>query len=298
MGALRKALLNLGDVWGLLLYELGGVLAQIFPVSVGYFLSVAIAEVNFQLNARSRRAVLANLRHVHGGALSEAELRRIAKRTFRNFAKFIVDFLRLPRVTKKSIARQIAVEALEIVKKEYGKEKGVIFLGAHLGNWELGGTMFALCDVPLSVVAMRHKNELIDRFFVKRRTRKGIRPVSVGVATSELLGSLRRGECVGILGDRNLLGRGLKWQFFGAPAMLPYSHVVLSLRTGAPIILGFVIREKGDRFKLFVEEPIRPQGCFSSFAELMQRCVGLIEKYVRQYPDQWFVFEPIWRDAE
>ncbi len=284
-------------VFGYLLYEVGGVLAVGSHVSLSYFVAVCIADLNFLLNSRSRRAVMANLRHVLGPSASDDEIRRTARRTFRNFGRSIADFLRFPRLSKKSLSRMAQGEVLGAVQKELERGKGVILLGAHVGNWELGGAMLSLSNFSLSAVAMPHRNVLIDRFFVKRRMAKGIRVVSGREATSELLSALRQNGCVGILGDRNVVGRGIKRDFFGAPALVPYGHVTLSLRTGAPIVPSFVIRNRGAHFTLLTEEPILPRKGPGAFEELMDRCLRVMEKYVRQYPDQWFAFEPIWADA-
>ena len=282
------------NLLGYVLYEMGGILARIVPVSVSYSIAVLLARLNFLSNARSREAVILNLRHVLGDSVSDREIKKTAKKTFINFSVFIVDFLRFPRTSEKSIISSVDMDMVRVLKEEVGRGKGVIVLGAHVGNWELGGAILSMSGFPLSVVAMPHTNELIDRFFVRRRTKKGIEMVTREHATSELLGSLRRGECIAILGDRNILGPGMETEFFGSPALMPYGHVVLSLRTGAPIVPGFVVRERGNRFKFCVEEPIRPGSGAGAFEDIMHRCIRAMERYVRRYPDQWFTFEPVW----
>jgi KDO2-lipid IV(A) lauroyltransferase len=184
-----------------------------------------------------------------------------------------------------------------VIEGELRSGKGVILLGAHVGNWEVGGAVFARRGFRLSAVALPHRNALINRFFVKRRKGKGMKVVSSEHATSELLAALRRNECIAILGDRSIMGRGISADFFGSPAMVPYGHVTLSLRTGAPIVPAFLIRQKGTKFKMCVEDPIRPGSGSGAFDDLLSRSLRVIEKYVRQYPDQWFAFEPIWQDG-
>jgi KDO2-lipid IV(A) lauroyltransferase len=284
-------------VFGYCLYEVGGALALITHVSISYPIAAAFADLNFVLNPKSRDAVLANLGHVLGSSVGEREKRRLAKRAFRNFALSIADFLRFPRLSRKSLAKMVQGQALGTIERELRSGKGVILLGAHVGNWELGGAILSLSGFRLSAVAMPHRYALIDRFFVKRRRRKGIDVISSGRATGDLLRALRRNECIAILGDRNVLGRGIERDFFGARAVVPYGHVTLSLRTGAPIIPTFIIREKGTRFRVCLEEPIRPGSGPRAFEDVLSSCLRVMEKYVRQYPDQWSAFEPIWQDG-
>jgi KDO2-lipid IV(A) lauroyltransferase len=285
-------------IFGYLLYEVGGVLSLIIPVSISYLVADAIADLNFVLNSRSRKAVLANLRHVLEPSVSEEEIKKTARRTFRNFGRFIVDFLRFPSFSRKSLARLGQGQVVDAIRRELRNGNGVILLGAHLGNWELGGAVVAMSGLPLSAVAMPHRSVLIDRFFVRRRMGRGINVVSSADATKGLLGALRRNECVAILGDRNVLGKGIGREFFGAQALMPYGHVALSLRTGAPIVPGFVVRERGARSRLVVEEAIRPGKGPGAFEELMQKCVKVMEKYLRNYPEEWFAFEHIWAEDD
>jgi len=284
-------------VFGYLLYELGGALSLVARVSISYAIASGLADLNFALNTRSRRAVMANLRHVLGPSATEVEVTRVAKRTFRNFALSIADFLRFPVISRKSLVKMAGEDGMAIIQGELRLGRGVILLGAHIGNWEVGGAMLARKGLLLSVVALPHRNKLIDRFFVKRRRHKGMKIVPSARATSQLLAALRRNECIAILGDRNVLGRGIRREFFGSPAVVPYGHVTLSLRTGASIVPTFAIREKGARFRLCVEEPIRPGKGTGAFEDAVSRSLKAMEKYVRQYPDQWSAFEPIWRDV-
>ncbi|MBN1503607.1 MAG: lysophospholipid acyltransferase family protein [Candidatus Eisenbacteria bacterium] len=284
-------------VFGYLLYEVGGALALIIHVSVSYTIASGVADLNFAFNTRSRRAVIANLRRVLGKSVDEAEMTRVAKRTFRNFALSIVDFLRFPILSRKSLTGMVDGETLAVIRRELESGKGVILLGAHVGNWEVGGAMLARSGIRLSAVALPHRNRLIDRFFVKRRRSKGINVVSSRRAASELLAALRRNECVAILGDRNVVGSGVRREFFGSPAVLPYGYVALALRTGAAIVPTFAVREKGSRFRLCVEEPIRPGAGATAFEDVLSRSLRALEKCVREYPDQWFAFEPIWQDG-
>ncbi len=43
--------------------------------------------------------------------------------------------------------------------------------------------------------------------------------------------------------------------------------------------------------------PIRPGTGTGAFEDILSRSLKVLEKYVKQYPDQWFVFEPIWQDG-
>jgi KDO2-lipid IV(A) lauroyltransferase len=86
---------------------------------------------------------------------------------------------------------------------------------------------------------------------------------------------------------------------FGRSALLPSAHVALALRTGAALVPAFTWREKGLLFAR-IEEPLAltPTGDRDADVRVgVQRFAALLERYVREFPEQWTVFEPVWDPA-
>ena len=101
-----------------------------------------------------------------------------------------------------------------------------------------------------------------------------------------------------ILCDRDIQGNGLSTRFFGEETTLPSGAVALALRTGAVIVPAFNVRGNNGRFDLYFEAPLslvdngnRQMGVQTNLANL----IAVIEKYIRQHPEQWAVLEPIWQ---
>jgi KDO2-lipid IV(A) lauroyltransferase len=144
----------------------------------------------------------------------------------------------------------------------------------------------------VNAVALSHENTKINRLFINQRIEKGIKVIPVGSAASQYLSVLRQNQLIALLGDRVTLDTGIKVDFFKRPTVVPKGPAVLSLRTGAPIVPGFMVRLPDDRFNLVFEEPIDPANC--TIKDIAHRIVSTLEKHIREYPSQWFLFYKVW----
>ena len=254
---------------------------------------------------------------------SKSELTWLTFKTYRNFAKFIYEFIKIPSVDLKKVREEFVFEGLERIEEVLRRGKGAIIMTAHLGNWELGGIVFSLKGFPMTVIAWPHRSRRVTDFFTRRRSSKGLKVVQVGDAKRETLRALRRNECVAVLGDRNFTRRGICIPFFGRPVQFPIGAFQLSARTGAPIIPIFNIRSGDGKYRFIVESPIffekhrrsarlpsqPPQRRDSQpprqgedwyqkgLKENLLKWATLLEKYIRRYPDQWYLFEPVFETS-
>ncbi|MDI6807601.1 MAG: lysophospholipid acyltransferase family protein [Candidatus Eisenbacteria bacterium] len=282
---------------GYLLYQIAAALASFLPVRVSYFFARRISEVKYLADKYSRHSVRSNLRRVLPEGVNDGERKKVEKQVFRNFSCFVVDFLRLSNGSGRKEDSRVTVEGWERIKSALQKKKGLILTTAHFGNWELGASLLARSGFRLKVVARRHENRRINKFFNRRRERFGIEVLEQGGSKSSVLGWLREGGCIAILADRQLGGSGGKATFFGHDTVLPRAHVALALRTGAPLIPGFVRRERNGDCKVIIEPEIELSDLGKNRSAVrtgVERCLVVFEDFIRLHPDQWFVFDEVW----
>jgi KDO2-lipid IV(A) lauroyltransferase len=109
--------------------------------------------------------------------------------------------------------------------------------------------------------------------------------------------ALRNNELLAIQGDRDLGKNGLKVDFFGTPAYIPKGPVLLAMKTGAPIVPAFTIMGDDGRYHPVAESEVQLVDTGDTESDLranVSKIAGIIEKYVRRYPDQWFNFYYFW----
>jgi KDO2-lipid IV(A) lauroyltransferase len=216
---------------------------------------------------------------------------------FRNFAKYLVDFFRFEKLDAEYIKNNIRIENIRYFEEALSKSKGAIVLTAHLGNWELGGVVIALCGYPFWVVALPHKDKRVDNFFNSQRESKGIKVIPLGKAVRKSLDVLKENKILALVGDRDFSEKGMILDFFGKPTFFPEGPAAFSLKTGATIVPGFMLRNGDDSFTLRIEKPLDfiPTGNKErDLRELITRYKIIFEDYIRRFPDQWYMFRKFW----
>jgi KDO2-lipid IV(A) lauroyltransferase len=111
------------------------------------------------------------------------------------------------------------------------------------------------------------------------------------------LNILKDNGIVALAGDRDFTEKGIVLDFFGKPTFLPEGPAAFCLKTGAPIVPGFMLRDKDDKFTLRMGKPL--EGAISNndkkyLKELIIRYKTIIEDYIRSYPEQWYMFRRFW----
>jgi len=123
--------------------------------------------------------------------------------------------------------------------------------------------------------------------------------ISIGPNLKKCFSILKDNGILALLGDRDFSENGVVMNFFGRPAKIPKGPAAFCLKTGAALVPVFMLRERGDRFRLVFEDPIvycagnRDNGV----EKLISRYLAVIEDYVRRYPEQWFMFREVWNNG-
>jgi len=290
-----------------LLYRIGAFLALTLPIKIVYRIADISGTVYYFLAKRDRKIVTDNIKVVLNRSENIHKISKISRHVFINFARYLVEFFRTPRLDLKYIEKHIKIEGRENLDKALDLGKGAVLLSAHLGNWELGAAVLSILGYKINIIAWAHKNSLINNFFLQQRQSKGITVIPLGAGVRKAFSALRNNEIVALLGDIDYTKpeAGIKVKLFGRDTVLPKGPAVFSLKTAAPIVPIFLLREKANKFRFVLSEPIifkplRNAESDSAFAEsdliaLTEKVAKVIEFYVARYPGQWFMLTPRWQ---
>ena len=261
------------------------------PPAAAFRCAERLADVQWRWATNDRAAVRHNLSVVTGMPL--ASNASMSREVFRNFARYVVEFFSIhvaapPRVT---------MEGYEGLVTAQRRGRGVIILTAHLGNWEVGAILLHRLGFPITAVALPHEDPRMNRLFERQRQRCGVKVIPLGrSAAQQSLERLRAGELLGLLGDREFTGHGVAVSWFGRQAVLPRGPAILSLRSRAPIVPTFLIREGRWTFRLCFEPPIEPTAYGQgerAIRQVTEAYATVLERRLRQHPEQWLVFQPL-----
>lgn len=194
-----------------------------------------------------------------------------------------------------------AIEGREHLETLASDPRGIIFVGAHLGNWELLGHMLPLYGLaPLHVVYRPLDNPLLDARLRRSRERHGTRTLERRTAIRPSLAALRQGGTVAMLLDQHTRGQGtVRVPFLGEVTPISTAPARLALQTGCPILSAALLREGPERFRLVAFPPLEPGPYPDSregVARFTEGIVGLLEAGIARAPAQWFWVHRRWRE--
>lgn len=269
------------------------------PLSLVYKIANFFGKLSYKLNTSGRKKVYQNLSQVFPEK-SEDELKPIVVNNFVNFTKYLVDFLRAEKLTDDFLHTRVNFIDDAVLNDFKKCGKNFIVLTAHIGNWELGGGVLALRGFEMAAVAKPHLNEATNRFFDKQRDFLGMEVIPLGIALRRCFKVLKEGKVLALLGDKEFGNGGLKMKMCSANVIIPKGPAVMGLKFSLPLLPAFMVRNSKDNYDFHVEKPIYPvdsDGEKKTEEEIAAAYSKVIEKYIRKYPDQWFMFEPYFEES-
>jgi KDO2-lipid IV(A) lauroyltransferase len=283
------------------IFRFAGWLCPHLSTRFGYWLFARLGDLAFLFASKNQTAYFSNLRHVLGDSASPAQMNTIARRAFQNLWKNYFDLFRGHRLSKEEIRAQLAdVHGLEHLENALQPGKGIIAGSAHFGAWDLFIHLAAAHLNRRVVVPNEHiKPEKLFQYILRLRASQGIEMVPIEVAPRALIKALRNGDIAGLAYDRDITKTGPIVNFFGAPAQIPDGAVQLALKYDAPVVIAFAVRGDDNRSRVFIEPPLTFQKTGDLPSDIrngVQQLANIMEKYIRQYPDQWLVFQKIWEE--
>ncbi|MFZ0807532.1 MAG: lysophospholipid acyltransferase family protein [Candidatus Sulfotelmatobacter sp.] len=262
-------------------------------------LAIALAHMVYLLHFRLRQVGMRNLEMVFPEK-SIAERKRILRGEFTTLGRQLAEMCQFPRYTRENIDDVVVYDGLENFKQAYARGKGVLFLTAHFGGWELSAFAHSLHGHWLHVVMRPMDNPYLDRLIQSYRTMHGNKTVAKDDFVRGLLAAMKAGETVGILMDTNMTPpQGVFVDFFGIQACTASGLARIALRTDAAIVPGFTIwDEKLQKYRLRFDPMLklaRTGDLDDDIVANTQMFTKVIEDYVRQYPEQWLWVHRRWK---
>ena len=258
---------------------------------LGYFL--------YFLDIPHRRTVLRNLQFIHT-EWPRNPIHKLAKRIFQQLGITILEFLQMPYILREELVSNVQIEGQEIVEEAIAKQKGVVLISAHIGNWEIG---WQICPIyfqrPIIGVAKKLRNVQLNRLVHNRRIRYGNRILYKKGALPDMVQTLRQGEIVGLLMDISRRFDGVEVKFLGRRATATPVAALLALRYKCPIICAFSHRNAKGQLIINIEPPVEIQRTHDLRNDLQintQLITDRLERAIQNYPEQWNWTLKRWKD--
>jgi KDO2-lipid IV(A) lauroyltransferase len=204
--------------------------------------------------------------------------------------------------TAERLRQRVRLVHGERLQEALAEGRGAILMSAHFGSWEFLLNAMKL-HIPTSFLAIvqRQRNERIDAMIDAARRRFDVATVPMGPSVREVLHGLQQGKVIIILGDQSGPRESIFIPFFGRPSATHRGAAAFCLRSGAPLLIVFLIRATDGVYDA-VFERVPTDGLQGDreqkIVELTMRHTALLERYIRMHPDHWLWMHRRWKHTQ
>ena len=202
-------------------------------------LGKGIGTMVFRFSGKRKKTALTNLNIIFSDSQTTSQKMKRIKDSFKLLAVSAMQSIWVTINTEERVRQLIPKEpeGLDLLKKCLEKKKGVLFLTAHYGNWEVMGLYHGLLGIcPLSSIVRKLDNPYLDNFATKMRTATGNQIFYRDDSLLKIVRELKNNHSVAVMMDQNTARGSIFVNFFGLKASTPRALARLSYRLGTPVI--------------------------------------------------------------
>ena len=255
-------------------------------------------KILFNVDRKHRKIALDNLTYAFGHEKQFQEIEEIARQVFINLVKIVFEIAWSLHLKESQFTEHFKIDGYHNIKNAYQKGRGVLALTAHFGNWELLTIIASMIKFPINIVVRPLDFKPLDHFIFNLRTRYGGKIIPKERSIHAIIKSLNRGEMVALLMDQNVdWYEGVFVDFMGHRACTSKGLALFALKTEAPVVPVFMIREKSGLRAEFGPEivTVKTGDRQKDIETNTQEYNRVIENFVRRYPEQWFWIHQRWK---
>ena len=267
------------------------------PQALARAIVATAVQTSYVVWPAKRRLSNANFGHVLGLPPDHPRVRRTALAAYRNYARYLVELMRLPSLPAERRADLLEPHALDEAAEIWKTSNGMIVVCGHVGSNEAVAVGIASNGWPISVVADDSSFPELFELLRRQRAEWGVQLIPWR-NLREMYRVLRRKEILGLLVDWGYRPDGIPVRLFDAWTALPAGPAMLAAKTGATILPLAIRRQPNGRYLVAHDPPLTVAS--SEPAEIQratQAIADAFERIVRAAPEQWYSFKPIWPET-
>ena len=285
--------------WG---YRSAEWLAMSLPERAGRRVFETLGRVAYRRLAGVRATVAANQARVLGAEPTDARVDHATREAFELYARFWFDAFRIRTMPVPEFNERVVMIGAENIDRALEAGKGCVCALPHMGNWDAAGHWFGANGYRIAAVAEELRPPRLYDLFLRHREELGMRIVALtreGHVGQQLKQLLSENWMVALVADRDLTGRGIEVEMFGATRQVPAGPALLSLSSGAPLVVCPVYT-RDDGWEVRIEEPLeieRTGVMREDVAALSRLMAERFERAIAAKPTDWHMFQPAWEEA-
>jgi len=285
------------------LWRLGMFLTGAAPRRLSRAVAAAMGNSAYYLMPMRRAVAKDNFSHVLGKPPSDPEVRRVARRSLRNYVCYLCDVMIYPSLSTAELEGRITIHNPENIEQALAMGKGAIIVSAHFGNMDMPSAVLASRYTPIALVSETLRPQQLMDHLTRIRNARNVNMHPYDRAPRKMIEALKRNEMSAFLIDFGITHHfdihTVPVIFFGTPTDFPSGPAQLSLLTGAPMIIGNAHLEEDGHIHVHTNSPLyvaRTGNKQKDLQAAMQQVARMMEDFIRAHPDQWYMFRPMWRE--
>ncbi|NOX16276.1 MAG: lipid A biosynthesis acyltransferase [Epsilonproteobacteria bacterium] len=259
-----------------------------------------LALLTYKLDKKHKKIARINLDLAYGNSMDEQEKRRITKKCYKNLLYNMRDFVQNQGASKEKLLDKVTIHNEHFYTDIKQKGKGVIFLTAHYGNWELLPLCMGAIYGNLWGVGRNLDSQKMNQILQKNRNQFNVHMLEKNGAIRGLLKALKNGENVGLLVDQNTSDKeGILINFFGKLARHTPSAALIARKTNTPIIPAFITTNNYKNYDITFYQPIiteKTQNSEEDIKKSVQLQANITQKAIEKKPNEWFWLHRRWKN--
>jgi phosphatidylinositol dimannoside acyltransferase len=245
----------------------------------------------FLLSRAQRKAALDNYAAALGRDRSDPAVERVARRAFQNYGRMLMDFLLLGSLTPDDLRERVSIEGRDHLDSALERGRGVIMAVPHMGSWDMAGSYGGAIGYRVTAVAERFPGSL-NEVVVRTRQRFGLNVITMGrSAVRGITDALQKNSIVALVCDLEQ-GPGVTVRFFGRRAVVPGGPAAIAIKTGAALLPACQFAVSPSRHQIHIDPALELRDGDTKEA-VMQRVIDRFEEFIKERPDQWYAFRPM-----
>jgi len=256
-------------------------------------------ELGYRLGGPYRTIVQRNLKFAFP-SWPERRIAEVSRRVFHNLGMTLIEMVQCARMPPSDLLARCRLKGEDHFIRALEAGRGIVLVSAHLGNWEIG-LQYLACHLGQRVhlVVRPLVPRWLDQWVNHARTRFGNHLILKKQAFPKMLKAIRADGIVALMVDLSSRKQSVAVDYFGHRARVSPAAALLAARCNSAIIAAFTIRNPDGSFSIEVSAPVAVQRSGNLKNDLKcnaQRITGIVEKAVREHPDQYLWLQKRWKD--
>ena len=271
-------------------------LVRLLPYDLLLFIGKILGNLYYFLIKKQRERAVSQM--MPALQISEAEAKKLVRKSFVNLARNVLDIFYMPNLNEKNFSDYIKIDHLERMEAALAEGHGVVVLTGHIGTWEWLSAAFTMNKMPVTAIAKLQPNQEYSRVLDDLRATINVEIFNRG--TSELLSAgraLKKGKILGFLADQDGGPGGAFINFLGKVASTPMGPAVFAKKFNSPVLPAFIIRQPDGRHLVKILEVMHFEDTGNTDEDLFkftEKMTKILEQVIRENPTQWLWFQKRW----